>query len=71
MIKAKCDKGDVSISIRGGLPELCADTLTIVQAVYETLKEEDMIAATLFRDVIEAGISKGFEIYREEDKEDE
>ena len=69
MIKASCDKGDMEITLNGDLSELYADTLTILNTIYTTLADDNLMCATLYRDLIERSISSAF-IYNDNREED-
>ena len=60
MIEAKCNKGDVEIHIKGDMVELSAETITLINAIYEGLFDEDVMGATVYRDFIENFISTAF-----------
>lgn len=69
MLKAKCDRGETEITMKGTLPELCADALTIIHAVHSDMAEDDMLSAEVFKQMIIGSIDKAF--YDEEDWDNE
>lgn len=70
MIKASCDKGMISISANGSTVELCADMMTILCSIYNSLFEQNTLNAIMFRDYIESHISNAFELLEDESDEE-
>lgn len=60
MIKASCNKGEMELNLNGDLSELYADTLTILNTIYTALADDNLVCATLYRDMIENSISSAF-----------
>jgi len=65
MLKIKANKGDMDIEVKGTVPELAADTLCIVQSIYQSLFEDSPMDAVMFRNMVLTGLnSKELDIFR-------
>lgn len=65
MIKVSCDKGSVSLHMEGTVPEISADAMTMLSAIYESVFKQDIIQALIFREIVEEHIQDVF-VIREE-----
>ena len=71
MIEVRCDHGDMDMHIKGDIPELCADMMTIINAVWHSIFEDNTISATFFRTYMEQNIGNAFVLMSKEVEEDE
>ena len=58
MVEVKMDKGNMELSVNGSIPELATDMLVILHRIYLRILEKDIVSATEFRDLVEAGIEE-------------
>lgn len=68
MLKASCNRGDMEISMKGDVAEIGADILTIINSVYKSLAEDDVISAEMFSMMIIANIYHAFIMEGEKDE---
>lgn len=69
MIKAECNKGAVKLDMSGNIPEIGADVLTLLIAMYQSIFDDDIIKAMIFRQMLEDNFSKIFVVEKENDNE--
>jgi len=60
MIEAKIKDGATELQISGTLPDLVADTATLISAVYSALQEKSVLAANLYRDRVTKSLDIAF-----------
>lgn len=58
MVEVKMNKGSMELSVNGSVPEVATDMLVILHRIYLRILEEDIVSATQFRDLVEAGIEE-------------
>lgn len=76
MLKVKCDHGDMEVTMKGDLSEICADVLTIINTVYNGILEDSILDGAMFKHVIttelkNALVEQNKDISEMEDLEDE
>ena len=60
MLKVSCNRGDMEIKMKGDVAEIGADILTIINSVYRSLAEDDVISAKMFSMMIITNIYHAF-----------
>ena len=68
MLDVKVTDATTKISMHGTTAELFRDTMLAIHNIYMGLREDNMIASTMYRNALENGISLAFELTDEEVK---
>lgn len=68
MLKVSCNRGDMEISMKGDVAEIGADMLTIINSVYNSLAEDDVMSATMFSVMIVTNMHHALTMKGEDDE---